>query len=131
KAVGMSGRNLSRLFRLLQSPVEVQNAHRRGRLPLIMAEKVAALDGQSQAKIAERIRAGEPAKTVIRKYLPSPAVRESAATDSFANAFHLLRRALAALEGRANQLPESMLREFRPDLRRAGDLIGTLLEPPR
>jgi ParB/RepB/Spo0J family partition protein len=43
-AIGLSGRTLSRYFRVLATPREVQDAFRRGKVSLVAAEKVADLD---------------------------------------------------------------------------------------
>jgi len=54
--IGMSGRNLSRYFRLLRTPIEIQNAFRAGEVRLVVAERVADLDLRSQTRLAKRIR---------------------------------------------------------------------------
>jgi len=66
--VGMSGRNLDRYFRVLKTPMAVQISFDNGKLPLVVAEKVADVPPDIQAKIAERIEAG---KRQSRSSLPT------------------------------------------------------------
>jgi len=68
KAIGVSGRTLSRYLRVLDTPREVQTAFRNQTVPLVVAEKVADLSASKMAAIAKRIRAGENAKKVILEY---------------------------------------------------------------
>jgi ParB-like chromosome segregation protein Spo0J len=67
---GLSGRHLSRYFRVLWAPLEVQIAFSGGRLALSLAEKVADLEPAAQLALAGRIGDGEDAKAVVREYLP-------------------------------------------------------------
>jgi len=57
KVIGLCGRELQRYLRLLQTPIEVQNAVRNKHLPLTLAEKVERLTKEQQAELVERITA--------------------------------------------------------------------------
>jgi hypothetical protein len=125
KTIGMSGRNLSRYFRLLRTPIEVQNAYRRGEFPLVVAEKVADLSPCDQKTVADRIRAGENATKVIEEYIPKPAAKPKDVSP-----LERLRRAL--VEAQAELGPGVDKIEtcaFFPleDLRRGRDLIDAVI----
>jgi len=68
KILDMSGRNLDRYLRVLEAPIEVQQALDRKQLPLVEAKKVAGLARDVQEKIAEQIRNGEPPREVVQQF---------------------------------------------------------------
>ena len=55
KTIGLCGRELQRYWRLLKTPLEVQNAVRNKLLPLSLGEKIEGLKKEHQARIAEQI----------------------------------------------------------------------------
>jgi len=129
KAIGMSGRHLQRLFRILLTPREVQNAVRDRpprRLPMVMAEKVESLPKAKQTEIAGRIAAGEDAKTVVREYLAVSGNRRDA-TYGLDDFFRGLRRALGNLDGRAHEIPPHNFRGKSNLLQQGKHLIDQLL----
>lgn len=69
KAIGMSGRNLQRYWRILQTPLEVQEAFQRGDLNLVDAARVEQLDARRQQQIADAIRRGKSPLTTVRMHL--------------------------------------------------------------
>src|ERR1700733_15032331 len=72
KRLDMSGRNLDRYLRVLDTPIEVQNAVAANKLPVTVAEKVAGLHYTKREQIAAEIRAGANPRAVARKYVPKP-----------------------------------------------------------
>ncbi len=68
---GKSGRTLDRWARLLDAPIEVQNAVNEGKLKLLDGCRVVALPPEVQANIAEKILAGADPTKVIQSYLGS------------------------------------------------------------
>ncbi|MEQ8788449.1 MAG: ParB N-terminal domain-containing protein [Pirellulaceae bacterium] len=69
KMLGISGRHLSRLLRVIRTPMEVQAAVRQKRLSIVLAEKVADLPEDDQDVIVDRIQSGEPAKLVVESFV--------------------------------------------------------------
>ena len=131
KVIGMSGRNLQRYFRLLLTPVEVQNAVRDGHLPLVIGERVEALSKEQQAEIAKRIANGEEPKAVVRGYFQSGNGRHRKASNALSCFIKNLERALVDLEGRDDKIYCLTLREHTPVLTRARKLITNLISGGR
>lgn len=67
KILDMSGRHLDRYLRVLDAPIEVQQALDRKQLPLIEAAKVAGLGSDMQEKIAQQIRQGISPREVVQQ----------------------------------------------------------------
>jgi ParB-like chromosome segregation protein Spo0J len=55
ESLGMSGRNLDRYLRVLETPLEIQHAVRDRRLKLVPASRIALLSCQDQQQIVQRI----------------------------------------------------------------------------
>ena len=69
KRFGKSGRTLDRWLRLLDTPLEVQNAVIAGTLRLVDGGKVADLPEDLREEIADRLRSGQAPKKVVSKYI--------------------------------------------------------------
>ena len=84
--VGMSGRNLNRYWRVLETPIAVQEALEQKAVSLKTAEKVADLPADVQQGIAKKIRHGRNPKEVIENYLgknvSQPQTRKAAVSGS-------------------------------------------------
>jgi ParB-like chromosome segregation protein Spo0J len=65
RKLGCKGRNADRYLKVLETPVEVQNAFDRGELSLVNAGRVAGLAREDQEAIAARIGAGDSPKAVV------------------------------------------------------------------
>ncbi|MCZ2341161.1 MAG: hypothetical protein LC104_05115 [Bacteroidales bacterium] len=128
KIIGMSGRNFIRYFRLLDTPVEVQNAFRRGEVSLVLAEKVADLGSRDQEEIAERIRSGQDAKSVILTHLPPRRKGHVKVADALNSFVKALGRGLEDLSDRVDQVRPAHLGRHAGVLRRAGQLISDLVQ---
>lgn len=126
KAIGMSGRNLGRYFRLGLTPVEVQNAVRNEKLALVIGEKVSWLSKEQQAEIADRIRGGEKAKNVVSEYVVSRNGRHKKAADAFAGLVKTLKTTLADLEDRPDDIYPPTIVEHISLLERGKKLFGKL-----
>jgi hypothetical protein len=117
KAIGMSGRHLARYLRVLQTPLEVQNAFRAGQVSLVAAEKVADLKPAAQAKLAKRIADGESAKKVISDAVQakrSSTARSDGVVAEFVRAaLPSARKLLAQIEGVSSDEVEKHLDEVR------------------
>jgi ParB-like chromosome segregation protein Spo0J len=135
KAIGVSGRTLSRYLRVLRTPVEVQNAFRAGRLSLVAAEKVADLAGDVQRAVAGRIRGGDDPKAVLAAVLPAPDGRHRKAGDALASLVRHLRCGVHDLDGRVDRVSRAAARQELDLLRRAKSVLDRLIrlgqEPER
>lgn len=127
KAIGMSGRNLNRYFRVLKTPVEVQNAFRAGKLSLVVAEKVADLGAKQQQVVAERIRKGDAAKAVVSEYLPRSDGRHRKVGDALACFVKGIRQGLDDLDGRVDEVRKGQAGKHLTDLRKARVVIKELI----
>jgi ParB family chromosome partitioning protein len=77
---GMSGRNLDRYLRVLETPVEVQNAVRDGLLLLTSAARVAGVDKSVRAALAGRVRGlkdKQAVRDIVAEYLTPGRQRSS------------------------------------------------------
>jgi hypothetical protein len=126
KVIGMSGRNLQRYWRVLQTPVEVQNALRAKEIRLVDAARVANLSDAERAEVAERIRAREAPREVLADYLQGNGRhRSGSGLGSFVRG---LRRGMDKLDGRVKSSVSPWDVAFcREDLERAQRLITRLL----
>jgi ParB family chromosome partitioning protein len=66
---GMDGRTAQRWMNVLETPREVQDAVSRGKLSMILAEKVSRLTRELKQQVADRIRKGENPNRVVKKLL--------------------------------------------------------------
>jgi ParB/RepB/Spo0J family partition protein len=82
RRLGKSGRTLDRLLRIIEcTPLEVQDAVERGKLPMTLALQVASLGNHQRDELAQAIHAGEDVKTVVTRYLKqAPRRRRTAMT---------------------------------------------------
>lgn len=119
RLVGKSGRHLQRLFRVLLTPVPIQHAVRDGRLPMVMGEKVEGLPKNEQAKIAQRITAGEDPRAVVAQYVVTGNGRHRKAADAF-------RSFTKHLEGRTDQVYRKENKDALPLFDRVADLLTRL-----
>ncbi|MDP6556934.1 MAG: ParB/RepB/Spo0J family partition protein [Pirellulaceae bacterium] len=101
KRLGMSGRNLDRYLRVLDTPPAVQRAVSEGRLPLAMAGKVAGMKDELQSKISLRIESGEPPKAVVEGFIIASR-RKPALGDAFNRFVKHLECGVAELRGRVS-----------------------------
>jgi ParB-like chromosome segregation protein Spo0J len=142
KAINMSGRNLSRYFRVLKTPVEVQNAFRAEQLALVVAEKVADLDTRTQQQVAERVRDLDLAgmkkkdqaalvKRTVEDFLPNPAAKKEPSVGEVLGDYVAgLSEGRQGLEGKLNEIRrgryEGMLEELRLSKQFLPRVIGRL-----
>ncbi|MFO0881784.1 MAG: ParB N-terminal domain-containing protein [Gemmataceae bacterium] len=128
KIIGMSGRNLYRYIRVLDTPIEVQNAFRRSEVSLVVAERVADLGSRDQEEIAERIRSGQDARAVILMHLPPRRKGHVKVVNAVGSFVRALGRGMEDLSDRVDDIrPGQIARHARP-LRDAMRFIGRLLE---
>jgi hypothetical protein len=118
-AIGMSGRNLQRYFRVLLTPLEVQLAVRDGRLPLVMGERVECFEKIKQADVAARIRAGEDPKKVVGELYATNGRRRRVqhGVDDLVNS---MERALGNVGGRVDEIRRHNLTERKLNILEQG-----------
>jgi hypothetical protein len=126
KITGMSGRNLNRYFRVLRTPIEVQNAFRAGNLPLVTAEKVADLPPKEQKTVADRIRGGEDPVQVVVPFLPKPKPR-NAVKRVFRGLLSALAQAQAEIAPGLPEMKACLLDSDLEELRRGRKLLDDLI----
>lgn len=98
-----SGRTLDRYEQLLDMPRVVQDAVIAKTLPLTLAVKITRLREAHKRAIADRIEAGEPAKTVVEEYVQPR--NSSGGNDSEPTPHALYRRLVDSLSDSVEGLP--------------------------
>jgi ParB/RepB/Spo0J family partition protein len=124
--LGLSGRTLDRLRRLLKTPLEVQDAVNAGRLSIQSAGKVATLPAATQQRIADLICQGTDAAEAVSRFVAQTATKRKEwwkALDEFARC---LRRGVDQLAERLGEITGVYPWQIAA-LRQARDLIGRLL----
>lgn len=131
KLLGMSGRHLHRIFRVLLTPPEVVKAVQDGRLPLVLAEKVEGLDPSRQAEVAKRLsELSDPAmaKRMVQEFTGAFGHRHMTAENTFNLFISRLEAGARDLEQRLDHFDSSFLAAAQPQLQRAQGLLTRLLE---
>jgi ParB-like chromosome segregation protein Spo0J len=138
QALGMSGRNLDRYLRVLETPLPVQNAVRDRRMKLILGAKIALLPRTEQEEIASEIASITDPKQIteiVSRYLKLPDDRRHRKANDAAHSIAVaLERGIEDLDGRVDQVGTSVIREKLDTFRKAYSVIAQLLkkvEPDR
>ena len=105
----------------------MQDAFRAGKLPLVVAEKVADFDAKTQKSVAGRIRSGEDPKAVLAEHLPRSDGRHQKVGNAVANFMRGLERGLADLDGRLEKVGPAHVTGHSATLREAQRVIEGLL----
>ncbi len=125
RRLGMSGRTLDRLVRILDTPMEIQEAFRRGDLPVVIAEKVAGLPQEVQRGIAEELRQGGNAQQIVQAHLIKKGVSKNPVEEAFHQFVLGLDRGFNALDDKIDQI--ASVRSVA-SLKRGQSLIRRLLQ---
>lgn len=115
RVIGMSGRNLARYMRVLATPDEVQQAFRERRLSLVEAEAVDGLDAAARIAIADRLRAGEPAKAVVAEFVARQPSRRHP-VEVFSAWVGRAAKGAADLDRQLDDVPPHLVRHYRDHL---------------
>lgn len=100
KKLGMSGRNLSRLLRIVEhTPQAVQDAVSAKKLAMTKAEQVAGLPLDVRDQIAEEISNGAEPEEVVSNFLTNTAVKSKSPHDAIRKLLRSVRQGLDNLEG--------------------------------
>jgi ParB family chromosome partitioning protein len=126
----ISGREVSRLLRVLETPPEVQTAFDAGHLSLVLAEKVAGLDAAKQEAVAQSIRDGEGAAAAVRKVIAVAADPSLAATSIYGKLLNAVNCAVEVLNDRIKEIKvrDDQVAEHVGTLRNAEPLFRKLIE---
>lgn len=127
KKIGMSGRNLDRYMRLLDTPIEVQNAFCSGKLSLVLAGKVAGLNAKDQQVVAGRIRAGETPKVVLEDYFTPTKGRHVKVADAMASIVRGLERGQQDLADRIDEVSSKLVKKHMAGLKKGKRFLGELM----
>lgn len=94
KTLGISGREASRLLRILETPIEVQAAFDEGKISLVLANKVASLDKAEQVEVAEALRKGQDPTGIVTRHVAAKAPWK----DDLRPAYHKLLKDVATAD---------------------------------
>jgi ParB-like chromosome segregation protein Spo0J len=103
KRHGYSDRHVKRLINILTTPMPVQKAVSKGRLPLVKADRVSRLSWPKQTKIVEEIEAGGEPAEIVDRYLTARR-RPPKADVAYRRLMADVERALDDLEGREAEI---------------------------
>lgn len=120
--IGMSGRNLARYMRILKAPIEVQRAFETESLTLVAAGRVAGLPPHVQQEIAEQIRDGAPANSVLEKHLGKSSNLPKTLTAALSQYLRAAAEAVARLESKITEITRAPAPEDIDTLRLASQL---------
>lgn len=116
--LGIGGREVSRLLRVLRAPPEVQDALDAGRLTIMEANDVTSLGAKDQKAIARAIQQGQAPKTVVAKFIEKETLRKKGVKPFFRGLLKDVSEARGELAGRVP--------EIRVDLSDCDQIIGEL-----
>ena len=122
----MSGRNLDRYAKVLQAPLEVQQAVSANKLDLGAAGKVAALKKDQQEEIAAEIRSGRDPKEVVAGYVKKGNGKHKALPDARRSVIRGFETILADLDGRVTEI-KRILPEEKATLERVKTMVEQVL----
>lgn len=126
--LGICGREVDRLLRLLQAPVEVQLAYENGHVGIVAAGRVAGLPPEVQEEIAEELRERpEDAKAIIVPELPKGGENQWQGRRLLRKVMEFARDIVPELEGVVDQLRPYREPDVEP-LKRAQALFAELVQ---
>ena len=127
----MSGRNLSRYFAVLETPLVVQCAVRDRRLKLTLGARITTLPEERQEEIAEIISAIPPEKKVNAEVAAglgvAPSHRHVWATDALTDFVRHVGRGLEDLDERLDEIGAQAAAAKLPTLKAASVVILKLI----
>lgn len=129
-ALGISGREATRLLNLLETPREVQTAFEDGQLTLVLAGRVAQLDREAQARIAQEIREGKPAKAVVESRVAQTKRRDDCVMPAYRKLLKNVEVAVGALSDRTREVEvvTAQVDQRVETLKRGASLLQALIE---
>ncbi len=132
--MGIDPRTVSRYARLFRAPLEIRTAVARGRLSLVLGEKVADLSEAAQEKLAAKVAAcleGSEMSDVVRDALPKKATTPGRASGVADRRLKMIVSGLGDLaENFAAVDPETLAR-YLSDLQDGAAIIASLIARAR
>lgn len=127
KRFDKSGRTLDRWCRLLDTPVEVQDAVVKGQLSLVNAGKAADLREDIQKKIAAAIRDGQDPAKVVADYVGKHRPKSPNVGMHLQRLIRDLKTRIEAIDGRLEEINGACWTRDLPTLRSGQALIEKLI----
>lgn len=128
KRFGYSGRQLDRLTRLLDLPIELQRAYSARTLSQVTASKLVGLPRNNLQRIAERVAHGERAEEVSAEYLTKPSTPSKKIGTAVSRFVGALRKSNVDLENRLADFRGRLSNEERRVLKRGRQIARQLLD---
>lgn len=129
KILGISGRQLDRLAKVLTTPPEVQKAFEAGHLTLQQVLRVGIVAPKKQDEIAEQIRAGKKPRVVVGHLAPPKPSRSDSLSQNVSNLFLTLQRQLELFEPVSVEAIQKKLRPQHATLAvKYVDWLNTIVE---
>jgi ParB-like chromosome segregation protein Spo0J len=124
----VSGREVNRLLRILETPSEVQLAYEAGKLPRSLVDRLASLGEAVQHEIANRIRRDgqEHARAIVQEFLAKEAAELNDLHISVRRLTRQISRFAAQIDERRSELKE-LSGDDLAALERVGCLVDGLL----
>ncbi len=131
--LGICGREVSRLIRVLDTPPEVQAAFDAGNLSLVLADKIAGLDEAKQQAVAVAIRKGTDAVTAAQQIIVAAADKSVAATSAYRKLLKAINDARDNLLGHIHEIEvrDNLVNEHIAALKNAVTLVRQLIHHER
>ncbi len=126
KRFGKSGRTLDRWARLLDAPVEIQNAVVGGKLKLIDGCKVVDLDDEIQQCISQRIGDGEEPTGVVQSYFTQKKADAENVGTLLGRFLRDLKRHTTVMSSRVDEIESIQWVDKLDDLQAALEFLGRL-----
>ena len=133
KQLGVDKRTVNRNLAILDSPPAVQQAYDRGEIGQVDAAKIGSLCSfygtitkKQQEEISRRINAGEPAKQVIKDFIPARDGKHKKAGDAFRSAVKHMEAILVDLKGRTDKIYHKDLKDQLPLFDQVAGLLASL-----
>lgn len=131
KRLGISGRQLDRLARVLTTPPEVQKAFEAGHLTLELASRVGIVGKKTQDEIAKQIRAGKKPRVVVGHLAPPKPSRCDSLSHNVSDLFLTLKRHLELFEPVGVEVIQKKLRPQHAKLAlKYVDWLKSIVEGP-
>jgi hypothetical protein len=113
---------------IFRTPPAVQQACDNGKLPLVLACRVAVLAKDVKQEIGARIDGGEAPKTVAADFLPRSNGRHVGAGDAFESFCRALERGLVDLEDRLGYVRHDRAALYLATLQRCQTMLASLVK---
>lgn len=128
--LGLSGREVSRLLRVLETPPEVQAAFDAGYLSLVLADKIAGLDDVKQKTLAQAIRGADDTTAVAQRFIAEADGKPVAVMPVYRKLLKAVSSAIEVLSDRIDEIEvrDAQVAEHVETLRRAEPLFRQLID---